>query len=169
MSKIYFGALIITGLIPLFVSTTDNNTFGQKVSFPTHWEGKKLKELPLSPKENRFTHDFPGKISRFSNGKQEIIFRVIFKPTRKLHPASDCFRGSGYSISNQPIFIDNRKFSWNSFVAEKNGEKLFIRENIQSLSGKGQWPDVSTWFWNVWFAQNSGPWMAVTVAESLEI
>src|SRR5262244_3280163 len=67
--------------------------------WPTHYEGRALVELPLTPREATFTQDFPGRVGRFSDGQREIIIRWVGAPTRLLHSAADCFRGSGYAIT----------------------------------------------------------------------
>src|SRR5262245_4519810 len=71
--------------------------------WPGHYEGRALVELPLTAREAAFTQDFPGRVGRFSDGQREIIIRWLGAPTRKLHSAADCFRGSGYAIT--PIEI----------------------------------------------------------------
>jgi hypothetical protein len=62
--------------------------------WPTHYDGRALTELPLTPREAGFTQDFPGRVGRFSDGQREIIIRWVGAPTRRLHPAADCFRGA---------------------------------------------------------------------------
>ena len=66
--------------------------------WPTAFEGRPLTELPLSSREQSFGRDFPGRIGRFSDGTREVILRWVADPTRRLHPASDCFKGSGYAV-----------------------------------------------------------------------
>src|SRR5262245_25920158 len=76
--------------------------------WPTHYDGHALKEMPLTRRELAFVEDFPGRVGRFSDGQREIIIRWIGAPTRRLHPAADCFRGSGYSITALPARIDGK-------------------------------------------------------------
>src|SRR5262245_27622965 len=65
--------------------------------WPAEYEGRALSELPLTSRETAFVQDFPGRVGRFTDGQREIIIRWIGAPTRKLHSAADCFRGSGYA------------------------------------------------------------------------
>ena len=83
-------------------SAADGNFPG----WPTHHEGRALTEMPLTQRELAFVHDFPGRVGRFSDGRREIIIRWVGAPTRRLHPAADCFRGSGYSVTPMPVGKD---------------------------------------------------------------
>ena len=67
--------------------------------WPSSYEGRALAELPLTPRETAFGQDFPGRVGRFSDGRREIIIRWVGAPTRRLHSAADCFRGSGYAVN----------------------------------------------------------------------
>ncbi len=67
--------------------------------WPQTFEGRSLTELALTKREIAFAEDFPGRIARFSDGRREIILRWVALATRRLHPASDCFKGLGYSIT----------------------------------------------------------------------
>ncbi len=70
------------------------------------------------------------------------------RETRKLHPASDCFRGSGYSIAPQPLAIDSTGVRWGSFV-KLHGVSGDCRSNERIYDGLGnQWTDVSAWYWS---------------------
>jgi hypothetical protein len=66
--------------------------------WPDNFEGRPLTALPLTAAETRFAAGFPGRTARFTDGRREIIMRWIAAPSRKLHPASDCLRSTGYSI-----------------------------------------------------------------------
>src|SRR5262245_8451285 len=61
--------------------------------WPSTFEGRSLRELPLSEREERFGAGFPGRIARFTDGQRELIIRWVAAPTRQLHSAADCFRG----------------------------------------------------------------------------
>jgi len=66
--------------------------------WPTDLDGKALKELPLTEREQRFNSGFPGRIGRFTDGRREIIIRWITVPSHRLHAASVCLRASGAKI-----------------------------------------------------------------------
>jgi exosortase/archaeosortase family protein len=131
--------------------------------FPPTFEGFEIKKLPLSERESYFLEDFPGHIGRFSDGKREIIIRYVREATRKLHPASDCFRAIGYSTKPLPLKVDGEGKRWSCFTAVKAGEKLRVCERIYNFEGD-EWTDVSSWYWAA-LGEPDGEWWAITVAE----
>jgi hypothetical protein len=72
--------------------------------WPTTFEGRALRELPLTEREERFGAGFPGRIARFTDGQRELIVRWVAAPTRQLHSTEDCFRGLGYGVSPAPFW-----------------------------------------------------------------
>ncbi len=130
---------------------------------PETFEGIKIKQLPLSERESYFLEDFPGNIGRFSDGKREIIIRYVREATRKLHPASDCFRAVGYSTNPLPLKVDDDGKRWSCFSAARANEKLRVCERIYDDAGN-EWTDVSAWYWTA-LNELNGNWWAVTVAE----
>ena len=75
--------------------------------WPDTWEGRSLVQLPLSEREERFLQGFPGRIARFSDSQREIVLRWIVKPTRKLHPSADCYKGAGYAVADEALAQDS--------------------------------------------------------------
>jgi hypothetical protein len=136
--------------------------------WPTHFEGKPLRELPLGPTERRFAADFPGRIGRFSDGRREIILRWVSSETRRLHPAADCFRGVGYTIAPGPIAIDAGGGRWGVLMATRGQERLEVRERLHDATGN-EWTDVSAWYWAATTGRSNGPWWAITVASTASV
>ncbi|SHG55016.1 hypothetical protein [Massilia sp. CF038] len=132
--------------------------------WPAQFDGATLTALPLSPIEERFQQNFPGRVGRFTDGKREIILRFVAQGTRKLHPASDCFKANGYALVALPIALENEQ-RWSGFRATRKGTTMVVRERIVDSAG-AQWSDVSAWYWAVQMGQTSGPWWAVTVAHT---
>jgi hypothetical protein len=132
--------------------------------WPNSFEGKPLRALPLNEMEKKFTADLPGRFGRFTDGEREIIIRWVTEATRKLHPASDCFQGLGYTVKPLPVHRDKNGSLWASFAATKGSERLLLYEQIHSDSGE-TWTDVSAWYWSALRHQGSGSWWAITVAE----
>jgi hypothetical protein len=123
--------------------------------------------LRLSTVEERFARQFPGHIARFAEGGQEWIVRVVNKPTRMLHPATDCFRALGYEIDTPRIRADAKGEHWRCFNATRNGNALKVCERIFD-AGSGRWTDTSSWYWSALAGkatQGGGPWWAVTKVE----
>lgn len=130
--------------------------------WPTAFEGRPLRRLTLTEVEQRFVHSFPGRIGRFSDGKREIVMRWIAAPTRKLHAAADCFKGSGYHVTPLPLET-NDGARWGAFSAEQRDHHLHVREAVIDADGQ-RWTDVSAWYWAAVRSETQGPWWAITVA-----
>lgn len=111
-----------------------------------------------------FAESFPGRIGRFSDGQREVVIRWISAPTRKLHAASDCFRGSGYRVKPLPLQRASG-MTWGAFSAERGTLRLYVREVIIDASGQ-RWTDVSAWYWASVRGGTQAPWWAITVAAS---
>lgn len=165
---LYLTACLVAALVPLLpVQPGQRHSAASAAAFPgwpTDFEGMALKALPLSEREERFNSNFPGRIARFTDGRREIILRWTTSATRKLHPASDCFEGIGYSISPLPLYVDKAGSRWGSFLAARGKERLRVYERIYTEGGES-WPDVSAWYWSASGASGAGHWWAVTIAE----
>ena len=132
--------------------------------WPTSYEGRPLKALPLSERDAAFARDFPGHIGRFHDGQHAIIIRYLTEPTRRLHPASDCLRGVGYSITALPARRTSSGVVTSCLKAERQGQTLTVCESVRSTRGD-HWPDVSSWYWAALVQGASGPWWSFVVAE----
>jgi len=133
--------------------------------WPVQLEGRALRALPLTERELRFGGDFPGQIGRFTDGRREVIIRWVTGATRRLHPASDCFEGIGFSVRPLPLHIAGDGSRWSSFTATRGNEHLRVRERIYTNTGES-WTDVSSWYWAAVRETSAGPWWAITVAET---
>ena len=162
-AKGLLAACLLAAIVPLLSARPAPAPTGNFPGWPSQLAGKPLHELPLGPTEQRFAADFPGRIARFSDGEREIVVRWVSQETRKLHPASDCFRGSGYSITPQPLAVDADGARWGTFLAKRREEQLEVRERIYDASGH-QWTDVSAWYWAATTGESAGPWWAITQA-----
>ena len=134
--------------------------------WPKTFNNQPIQPLPLSDREQAFGKGFPGMLGRFTNGEREIVIRWVTQATRKLHPASDCFRGIGYTIEPAPMYIDPDDSHWGSFRARRSDQTLRVYEQIVDADGKC-WSDVSAWYWATFLGRSSGPWWAYTVAEKI--
>jgi hypothetical protein len=133
--------------------------------WPTHYDGRALTELPLTPREAAFTQDFPGRVGRFSDGRREIIIRWLGSPTRKLHSAADCFRGSGYAITPIAARKSSDGSTMGCFRATLHGVSMTVCEVIRDGRG-GSWSDVSAWYWDGMLRSSPPPWWSFVVAQS---
>lgn len=130
--------------------------------WPDTFENRALTPLPLTALEERFARDFPGRIARFTDGRREIIMRWVARPTRKLHPAADCFKANGYTITAQPI-REVAGQRWVIFSAVRGKQRLLVSERIHDANGR-QWSDVSAWYWANQMGGGAAAW-AITVAQ----
>ncbi|HZX15732.1 MAG TPA: exosortase Q [Pseudomonas sp.] len=138
---------------------------GNFVEWPQQYAGDALRPLALSAVEQRFAEQFPGAIARFSAGARVVTLRHVMRPTRKLHPAADCYRGLGYRI--QAMVLEQRTDAaglQRCFIASGHGAKLRVCEYIEDANGK-RFSDNSAWYWSALAGNSSGPWLAVSTAE----
>lgn len=134
--------------------------------WPTHLAGRPLTPLALTAQETAWQDGFPGRVGRFSDGRQEIILRWVTQETRKLHASSDCFKANGYRIEPLPLKRDEQGL-WSRFIARRGETRLEVAERIEATDG-AQWSDVSAWYWAALLGRTQGPWWAVTVAARAE-
>jgi hypothetical protein len=134
--------------------------------FPDHYQGQKLVPITKTAREKQFYRSFPGKMAKMTDGKRQITYKWIARPTRKLHPASDCYRGMGYTIHPEPIRIDEHGQRWGTFTAVKGRLQIQVKEQISDLSNR-QWTDVSSWYWSALLGRSQGPWRVITVSERI--
>lgn len=142
---------------------------GHFVEWPQHYAGDPLRPLALSAVEQRFAEQFPGAIARFSAGARVVTLRYVVRPTRKLHPAADCYRGLGYRI--EAMVLEQRTDTaglQRCFVASGHGAKLRVCEYIEDANGQ-TFSDNSAWYWSALAGDSPGPWRAVSTAELLPL
>jgi len=144
----------------------NENAITQSIELPSVWEGAPIRPMALSEVEQRFARQFPGTVARMTNGQQVLVLRTVNKPTRMLHPATDCYRGLGYRIHSEQLEARADQTRWRCFIAERNGRGVRVCERIEDAQGKG-FTDTSAWYWASVAGQSSGPWQAVTVATPL--
>jgi hypothetical protein len=132
--------------------------------WPLSYDGQPLQQMPLAQRELAFVQDFPGHVGRFTDGRREIILRWVGAPTRRLHPAADCFRASGYAVAALPPQRDGRGAPMGCFRASRGNESLKVCELIRDAQGQS-WPDVSAWYWHALVGTSTSPWWSLIVAE----
>jgi hypothetical protein len=176
----FVGALLVAGTMPLaaqFALQAGGRTLQpawlpqpaavssdapERVDWPTHFRDQPLTQLPLSELEQRFARRFPGAIARFTDGERVLVLRQVTRPTRQLHPASDCFAALGFTVERARPYVDDTGNTWSCFAAERDGTRLRVCERIRDSEGR-EWTDTSAWFWAAQYG--GGPWWATTVVE----
>jgi hypothetical protein len=139
----------------------------QAVDWPTQFEGQPLRQVTLSEVTERFAQEFPGQIAVYATGKRRFVYRWVTQATRQLHPASTCYKVSGYEIKWLPEYVDESHNKWSAFEASKGSEKLLVRERLYDAVGHN-WTDVSSWYWSAVLKQSNSPWWSVSVAERIQ-
>lgn len=146
------------------------STGGDFPGWPQTYEGRPLTMLPLSAREASFGRDFPGRIARFSDGSREIIVRYVTEATRRLHPAADCLKGVGYTITPRPVRRDATGAPMSCIRAAQKDHALDVCEIIHSAQANHaveHWPDVSAWYWTTLANGATGPWWSFVIAEAV--
>ncbi len=162
----FIAICILAAVRPLFPEVSSSMATELAFSgWPTQLASLPLRQVDLSKRETRFDTAFPGRTAKFTDGHRSVLIRWVTKPTRKLHPASDCYKGSGYSIRPLPLRLDADGFAWGCFEATRGHDTVRVLERIHDNSGKA-WTDVSSWYWHALLGRSDGPWWAVTVVES---
>ncbi|MBN2381823.1 hypothetical protein JXQ70_02985 [bacterium] len=162
--RIYMISCVIASLIPLI----DYDRVQQINSFdfpgwPKMMENCELQEIPRTRLETRFEKDFPGYIGHFRMCEKQLSIRWIRSSSRKIHPVSHCYKGSGYSIKPLPLWLDDTGEKWGCFHAVKGSEVTLVKERIFDEQGHS-WSDVSSWYWASLLGTTTGPWWAITIA-----
>jgi hypothetical protein len=133
--------------------------------WPHEFDGRPLQPVALTAEEARFMGDFPGAVARFTDGESEILMRWVTQPTRKLHPAEDCYRAWGFELTTSRIRADRDGSRWRCFTAARNGGSRQVCEQIRDGEG-AHFTDVSSWYWDATLQHSQAPWLVVTVAST---
>ncbi len=166
------GACLLAAVLPVAVRawfpapSATAAVRSASVEWPTHFRGRPLTQQPLTALEARFLSNFPGAIARFFDGTNTLIVRRVTQPTRRLHPASDCFRAAGYSVRGASAMADAAGNHWHCFVATQGVRSWRVCERIHNDDKAAAWTDVSAWYWDALFS--SGPWWAITAVTPLQ-
>ncbi len=161
----FWIACAVVAVLPLVAPT--GNRISRPVAFPgwpATFEGCPLVPAPLTEFDRSVAARFPGQIGRFHLDRRVVLIRWLAEPSRGLHPAMDCFRGSGYQVRPLPVWEAPNGSRWGCLHAERGTERLRIRERLIDAAG-GSWTDVSSWYWAALLGRSRGPWWAVTVVE----
>lgn len=155
------AACAAAGLVPLAAPAPRPPGSGFP-GWPERHAGRPLHPLPLDARDAALARGFPGSVGRFHDGERQLVLRYVDRATRMLHPASDCFRGSGYAVAPRPVRreADGRRAS--CFTAARGTESLLVCERIDGPGGRS-WSDVSAWYWAA--LAGEGPYWAITVVE----
>lgn len=163
------ATMALAAVAPLFASrgTATHGAAAPLSGWPHEFEGRPLTPVALTAEQQRFLGDFPGAVARFSDGERDILMRRVTQPTRRLHPAEDCYRGWGFEVAASKIRIDRDGRRWRCFAVTREGVTRQVCEQIRDGEG-ANYTDVSSWYWDATLQRTTGPWLVVTVASGAE-
>ena len=78
----FAAALMACALGSAFHRSTDPVAMQAASELPSSWDGHPLRPLALSPVEQRFAAQFPGHVTRLTDGLQVLVWRDVQRPTR---------------------------------------------------------------------------------------
>lgn len=159
-----FGIAAAAALFVPFLDSGRPEGAGPPAPWPTRFEGRPVVRLEPAPEDRVLARNFPGHVARFSDGRRQIVLRQVNAPTRRLHPASDCFRAIGYAIGPSPMRVAPGGRPASCFTASRGGRTLRVCEQIVGQDGRS-WPDISSWYWPALAGTASGPWLATMTVE----
>jgi hypothetical protein len=164
---LYLVLLALAAAMPVFLphATATQAAVPDFPGFPAPFGSAAMPALPLAPQERAFLRHFPGKVGLFGTHDSRHIVRWITATTRRLHPASDCFRASGYAISNEPHCPAAAE---GCFIAERAGQRVLVSEQIRDRAGQ-TFHDVSAWYWAASRGSSTGPWWSITTIRAAHV
>jgi hypothetical protein len=161
------ATMVLAAIAPLFASHPGGPHFDAAAlpPWPHEFEGRPLVPVPLTREQRRLLEDFPGAAARFSDGERDILMRWVTQPTRRLHPAEDCYRGWGFGVAAAKIRSDRDGRRWRCFEVTRDGLTRQVCEQIRDEEG-ANYTDVSSWYWDATLQRTQAPWLVVTVASA---
>ncbi|HKU90892.1 MAG TPA: hypothetical protein VJP84_13960 [Steroidobacteraceae bacterium] len=161
------AAMVLAAVAPLLASHADkaHASGGALPAWPHEFEGRPLTPIALTAEQGRLLADFPGAAARFSDGERDILMRWVTQPTRRLHPAEDCYRGWGFEVASSKIRADRDGRRWRCFEVTRDGVARQVCEQIRDADG-ANYTDVSSWYWDATLNRTQAPWLVVTVASA---
>lgn len=167
LSILLFGLLAVAAaLAPLLRPAGATDLAERAGPWPARFEGRPLTPLAAAPEDRILARAFPGRIARFSDGRRQIVLRRLAAATRRLHPASDCFRAIGYEIAPAPMRLVPGGGPASCFTARRAGLAYLACEQVRDETGRS-WPDVSSWYWAALLGTSRGPWLASLTVERI--
>ena len=127
--------------------------------WPTEFDKHPAQQLALEAKERRFVESFPGEVRKYSVAGGEMIVRAVSTPTRKLHPAADCLRAVGFSVSPAKAELTAAGTIRGCVEAVGPSGRYRVCEHIEDARGV-TFSDVSSWYWAAMMGDSVGPWIS---------
>ncbi|HYG48810.1 MAG TPA: hypothetical protein VD846_12830 [Allosphingosinicella sp.] len=166
LSTLTFAALALAAAGAPLLPRPEATPSSSAASWPAAFEGRKLLPLPPAAEDRALARGFPGRVARFSDGRRQIVLRRLDSATRRLHPASDCYRSIGYAIGRAPMRLVAGEGPASCFIARRDGRAFLVCEQVRDPEGSS-WPDISSWYWAALLGASRGPWLASLTVERI--
>ncbi len=163
-------AALTVSVVRMAVPSRETAQSGTNAVLPGTFFGRELHPVELTEAEERFYAGFPGIVRKYAIGNgEEVLFRYIERPTRMLHPASECYKAGGAKLTYPgPVDyavpeLSARPLEWSRFEADYGNSRYEVHETVLSLDGDRSYRDIPEWFWKCAAGgEDEGPWLAVT-------
>ncbi|HEX8240640.1 MAG TPA: hypothetical protein VF574_12950 [Allosphingosinicella sp.] len=165
MTRALFGLLAAAAILAPLWERPGPAPGAPAAPWPQRFEGRPVVRLAPTPEDRLLASGFPGHVARFSDGRRQIVLRQVAAPTRRLHPARDCFRAVGYAIGPSAMRVGPGGRPASCFTAARGGRVLRVCEQVRGPDGRS-WPDISSWYWSALAGTASGPWLAALTVEA---
>ena len=117
--------------------------------------------LPLSTPPVAPSSVEPEKVERFSDGRREWTVRRIAEASRRLHPAEECYRATGWQVRPLPLRISG-PLRWGCFEATRAADRAEVCQTIVDSAGRS-WSDGGSWWWSTLLGRQRGPWRGIVM------
>jgi len=74
------------------------------------------------------------RVDHYRDGPHEYTVRTITEASRRVHPAEECYRATGWSVRALPMRID--AYRWGCFEATRRGERVQVCETFVDHAGR---------------------------------
>lgn len=166
MRLLLLALLALAGALAPLLPEPGRPSAAGPARWPASFEGRRLDPLAPTAEDRILARSFPGRVGRFSDGRRQIVLRRIDSATRRLHPASDCYRAAGYAIAPAPMRLVAGSGPASCFTARRGGRAFLACEQVRDPGGRS-WPDISSWYWSALLGTSSGPWLASLTVERI--
>jgi hypothetical protein len=125
---------------------------------------------PLWPRSGAPPAAAADRIESFREGRHEFRLCHIAEPSRRVHPAEECYRATGWKVRALPMRIlparDTGVLSgalrWGCFEATRRTERVEVCETFVDAQGRS-WSDAGSWWWSTMFSRGAAPWLGVVM------
>jgi hypothetical protein len=156
-------AAALVPLVPRPTHATRNNSAVAR-EWPEPF--RSMQQEQLSDTERRFAAG--DRLGRFQQDGRRWLVRSIEDASRRVHPAEECYRATGWRIGPRPAQLSSgggteplaRPLKWGCFSARRGAEAVEVCQTTTDESGRS-WSDVGSWWWSAAFGKSKGPWLGV--------